>query len=96
VFSAAAPLTAREEEIELMKKTEVKTDFGTESRQKTLSGIDFPLTDATRQAILEASSGSYNYLQFRIDLKEENIHLAKAENIQLADLGSKVPSDSAR
>jgi twinfilin len=79
-----------------MKKTEVKADYGTESRQKTMAGINFPLSDATRQAILESSSGTYNYLQFRVDIVEESIHLAKAANIQVSELSHQIPTDSAR
>ncbi|KAJ8974032.1 hypothetical protein NQ317_001820 [Molorchus minor] len=40
--------------------------------------------------------GSYDYIQFRIDIPEETIHLVCAENIPSEKLALKVPSDSGR
>lgn len=111
---APAPLTTREEELMELKKNEVNTDHGIDSRHQTLGGVGFPITEAARQAITDMIRGSYNYLQFKIgkivlcifeisvslfsflDIEDEIIHLVSAENVNVAKLPLKVPSDHAR
>lgn len=68
-FSSPAPLTTREEELQELKKTEINTDISTETRHQTLAGINFPLTIDTIDAIKDMLKGSYDYLQFQIDLE---------------------------
>lgn len=91
-----APLTSREEELQEIKKTEVHTDYNVNSKQQTLSGVNFPLSLPCENSIKDMIRGSYNYVQFKIDLEEEKIHLVCAENINLDKLPSKVPSETAR
>lgn len=95
-INAPAPLTMREEELNEMRKTEIKTDYGTDSRQQTLSGLACGITDQAINAIYDMTKGKYNYLQFRIELKEEQIHLEKSTTIDIDKLPSQVPSDHAR
>lgn len=95
-FSAPAPLTTREEELQELKRSEIKTDYSTDTRQQTLGGINCPLTESAAVALRDLSRGSYNYLQFRIEIAEETIHLVKAGNISVSQLPSQVPSDQAR
>lgn len=61
-----APLTTREEELQEIKRNEVKTDYSVDSKHQTLSGVAFPITEAARQAICDMVAGSYEYLQFKI------------------------------
>lgn len=95
-MSAPAPLTQREEEMLEIRRNEVQTDISTETRHKTLGGISCALTEAASAAIRDAASGSYNYLQFKIELKEEKIHLVKAINVDIAKLSKEIPDDEAR
>ncbi|ALC45554.1 twf [Drosophila busckii] len=95
-FAAPAPLTMREEEIKELRKTEVRTDISTDSRHQTLGGISCPLTEATRQAVGDLVRGNYDYLQFRIDLEEERIHVSHAAKIELSELPKQIPQDHAR
>lgn len=95
-FSAPAPLTSREEEIEEMKKYEIKTDINVDSRHQTLGGVNFPITEATSKALRDMARGSYTYLQFKIVLEEEKIHLVKAGNLEVEKLALEVPEDHAR
>lgn len=94
--AAPAPLSMREEELNELKKTEVNTEISVDTKQQTLGGVAFPITEAAQQAIKDMANGSYDYLQFRIDIEEETIHLVTAENIVLEKLPSKVPKDSGR
>lgn len=64
----------REEELEEIKKTEVNTDISIDTKQQTLSGVVFPITETAKQAILDMARGSYNYLQLKIgEIKNINI-----------------------
>lgn len=92
-MAAPTPLTAREEEINELRRTEIKTDV---VGHQTLSGISCPITQAALQAINDLKRGSYNYLQFHIDLEKEEIHVTKADNIDVHKLGAQVPTDHAR
>lgn len=94
--SSPAPLTMREEEIQELRRTEVNTSISTDTRQQTLGGINCPMTESAARAIQDMIRGSYNYLQFKIELQEEQIHLVKASNVELSKLPSEVPSDHAR
>lgn len=94
--AAPAPLSMREEELQELKKTEVNTEISINTKQQTLGGVEFPLTEAAKQAIIDMARGSYDYLQFRIDIAKETIHLVCAENIIIEKLPSKIPSETAR
>jgi len=91
-----APLTTREEELQELKRNEVHTDYGVDSKHQTLGGVMFPITESAKQAILDMARGSYDYVQFRIDINEEKIHLVTAENLNIEKLPSKIPDNSAR
>jgi len=95
-FAAPAPLTSREEEMAELKKTEINTDISTDTRHQTLGGISCPLTDATVASIHDLRTGNYDYLQFKIDLDEERIHVSNAAKIQLSELQRQIPDDHAR
>lgn len=91
-----APLTSREEELQELKKTEINTDYNVDSRHQTLGGVCFPTTELAKQAIHDMAKGSYDYLQFKIDIDKEIIHLVTAENLKLDKLPSKVPEEYPR
>ncbi|XP_044742678.1 twinfilin [Chrysoperla carnea] len=95
---APAPLTSREEELQELRKSELSscTDYSVDSRQQTLGGVSFPMTESAKQAILDMARGSYDYLQFRIEIEEERIDLVTASNISLEKLPSQIPEDTAR
>lgn len=95
-MSAPTPLTQREEEINELRRTEIKTDVSVDTRHQTLSGINCPISEAALQAINDLKRGAYNYLQFKIELDKEEIHIAKADNIDVQKLGAQVPNDHAR
>lgn len=92
-MAAPTPLTAREEEINELRRTEIKTDV---VGHQTLSGISCPISEAALQAINDLKRGSYNYLQFHIELEKEEIHITKADNIDVHKLAAQVPTDHAR
>ena len=95
-MSAPTPLTRQEEEMNELRRTEIKTDVGVDTRHQTLSGINCPISDAALQAIHDLKRGSYNYLQFHIELDKEEIHITKAATIDVNKLSEQVPRDHAR
>ncbi|XP_012258029.1 twinfilin isoform X1 [Athalia rosae] len=94
--AAPAPLTTAEEELAELKKTTVHTEYSVETRQQTLSGVAFPVTDEAKQAISDIGKGIHEYVQLKIDLEEEKIHLVMACDVSLDKLPTKVPADAAR
>lgn len=59
-------MTTREEELQEIKKTEINTNISVTSKHQTLGGVQFPVSDAAKDAIHEMSKGLHNYLQFKI------------------------------
>ncbi|XP_011870948.1 PREDICTED: twinfilin isoform X1 [Vollenhovia emeryi] len=94
--TAPVPLTTAEEELAELKKTTATTDYSVETRHQTLSGVAFPVTDQAKQAITELGKGIHEYIQLKIQLEEEMIHLVTACDVSLDKLPTKVPSDAAR
>lgn len=66
--AAPAPLSMREEELNEIKKTEVNTNYSVDSKQQTIGGVAFPISEAAQQAIKDMARGSYDYVQFRIGI----------------------------
>lgn len=95
-MAAPTPLTQREEEMNELRRSEIKTDVGVETRHQTLSGLICPITEAALKALEDLKRGGYNYLQFKIDLDKEEIQIVKADNIDVHKLSSQVPNDHAR
>jgi twinfilin-like protein len=95
-MSAPSPLTQREEEMNELRRTEVRTNIAVDTKHQTMGGISCPVSEASLQAIRDMKRGAYNYLQFHIDLEKEEIHITKADNIEIAQLSSCVPTDHAR
>ncbi|XP_072940270.1 twinfilin [Epargyreus clarus] len=94
--NAPAPLTDREEALKELQQNEHEPNYSTDSRQSTMGGVAFPITETAKQGIFDLQRGSYNYLQFKIDLEEEQINLSKAAVITLTQLPEQVPNDEAR
>lgn len=95
---APVPLTNREEEMNEMKKNDTKTTYSVDSKEKTLSGIQFPMTDECKAALRTFAdrNNTKNYLQFSINLTEETIELVKLKQTDVSSLGSEVPTENAR
>lgn len=95
-FAAPAPLTTREEELNELKKTEVHTEISIDTRHQTLGGLACPWTEETTSAVKELANNAHNYLQFKIEIAEEKIHVVKKANISLQQLPKEIPTDCAR
>ncbi|XP_021371770.1 twinfilin-1-like isoform X2 [Mizuhopecten yessoensis] len=93
--SAPAPLTMAEEELQEIKRSEIKT-AGVDTKHQTLQGVAFPVTDEALQKVQEFTEGLYTYIQLSLDLTEEKVILEKAVNIPTSALSEQVPMDHAR
>lgn len=95
-MSAPTPLTQREEEINELRRTEIKADIGTHSRNQMSSGISCPINESALKDIKDMKDGVYTYLQFEINLDKEEILVCKKEIIDVAQLKDQLPSNHAR
>ncbi|KAK8386553.1 hypothetical protein O3P69_010886 [Scylla paramamosain] len=95
--SAPVPLTAREEEINEIKKQEVGVDISVDTKHQTMAGISFPLVPNALQAIKNFTTGNLQYVQLKIDMSAEEIKLeSTAESLAVSGLSSRVPDSAAR
>jgi len=58
-----------EEELAEIKRTEVKTDIGIDTRHQTLQGVLFPLTTKAVNALTKFRDKRLNYVQLKIGKK---------------------------
>ncbi|XP_060079149.1 twinfilin-1-like [Ylistrum balloti] len=93
--NAPAPLTMAEEELEEIKRTEIKT-AGVDTKHQTLQGVAFPITEEALLKIEGFIAGQYTYVQLSLDMTDEKIVLEKAEDIPTSALAGQVPNDHAR
>ncbi|XP_061473942.1 twinfilin-2 isoform X2 [Rhineura floridana] len=95
-YSAPAPLTAAEQELQQIRINEVKTEISVESKHQTLQGLAFPLQPEAQQAIQLLKHKKINYIQLKLDLERETIDLVHTHATEIADLPKRIPQDSAR
>ncbi|XP_053572711.1 twinfilin-1 [Bombina bombina] len=94
--SSPAPLTTAEEELRQIKISETQTDIGVDTKHQTLQGITFPLDKAALQAMEQLKHMKLNYVQLKIDIKDETIVLADTTCTEVKDLPKRIPKDVAR
>lgn len=93
---APKPLTYAEEELELIKRTEVNVNISVDSKHQTVQGVAFPLSKSAMDQLENFNSKRVSYVQLSLDLEKEMINLELAENVDINLLRSKVPLDHAR
>ncbi|KAJ7316731.1 hypothetical protein JRQ81_002893 [Phrynocephalus forsythii] len=95
-YSAPAPLTAAEQELQQIRINEVKTEISVESKHQTLQGLAFPLQPEAQQAIQLLKQKRINYIQLKLDLERETINLVHTKATEIGELSKRIPQDSAR
>ncbi|KAL5013161.1 hypothetical protein ScPMuIL_007431 [Solemya velum] len=93
---APAPLTQQEEDLEMIKKTEINTEINLDSKHQTLKGVAFPVTSEVQKKIHDLSQGLISYIQMSLDLKDEIVNLEIADDLKVHELASRFPADHAR
>ena len=66
--AAPAPLTMAEEELALVKKTETHAHISIDTKQQTLSGVAFPVSEDGIRALVEYRSKKISYVQLSIGI----------------------------
>lgn len=94
--AAPAPLTQAEEELAIVKATETNAHIGYDTKQQTLTGVAFPISEPGIKALLEFKLKKHNYVQLSIDLEKEIVNLESTEPTTVNVLGSRVPKDHGR
>lgn len=94
---APAPLTNREEELEILKLSENLTRINVDTKHKTLQGVLFPLDAKAIESLELFKKSSVNYVKLEIDLKNERILLDKKEKeLKIDELVDEIPADKGR
>lgn len=67
-MKSPAPLTNREEELKEVLKNEMASvsEIGIDSKQRTLSGVAFPLSPDAVKAIVDMKKRAVDYVQLEI------------------------------
>lgn len=66
--AAPAPLTQAEEELAIVKATETNAHIGYDTKQQTLTGVAFPISEAGIKAVLEFKQKKHTYVQLSIGI----------------------------
>ncbi|ODM92108.1 Twinfilin-1 [Orchesella cincta] len=93
---APVPLTMAEEELAEIKRTEVHSEIGIDTKHQTLQGVLFPLTKNAYAALEKFRNKQLNYVQLKIEIDEEVIELASTADTNVQDLPKRVPGSHAR
>jgi twinfilin-like protein len=95
--AAPAPLTYREEEMEILKQSENRTKINVDSKQKTMQGVMFPIEQRALEKIDMLRHHKLNYVQIEIDIKNEKILLDRyKDHLQFDQLRDEIPNDKGR
>lgn len=95
---APAPLTNREEELELLRQHEDLTRINVDTKQKTLQGVMFPISQEALSSLDSFKKERVDYVQLEIDLKGEKI-LSNNFNSNLnsvEEIKGEIPRDKGR
>ena len=95
--TAPAPLTTREEELQEVKRLEVNTEIGIDTKHQTLAGVSFPLTKEAVCALTSFTNGQIQYVRLKIDLVAEEIGLDETKaKLPVTELCNCIPETNAR
>jgi len=61
--SAPAPLSFAEEELKLIKETEVNHHIHVDSKHQTVQGLNFPMSQEAMDRLVEIKQGTINFVQ---------------------------------
>lgn len=101
-YSAPAPLTAAEKELQQIKRTEgrvkqVNIDMTVDmSKPQTVQGLAFPLQETAKRALQQLSEKRINYIQLRLNIEKETIELVHTNPTETRDLPHRIPTDTPR
>lgn len=56
----------REEELQELRKQDGHTDISLDTKHQTLTGVEFPLTNEAKQAVVDMVKGVHDYIQLEI------------------------------
>ena len=77
-------------------QAESNAEVSVDSKQNHMSGLAFPLTDASIKAIENFKTIGTDYVQLSIDLSKEIINVKNQSTCKVSELPNKVPEDEPR
>ena len=94
---APAPLTYREEELELLRATENFARINVDTKHKTLQCVMFPIDKSGLERLHSFKLEKCDYLRFLIDITNEQIILDKSyEHLNADSISNEIPTDKGR
>lgn len=94
--NAAAPLSDAERELKEVKRLE-HNEAGVDSKCITLPGLNFPISSEVVMKLDAIKSKKISYLQLKIDIDKEEIHLQRSEvNLAASQLEAACPANAPR
>lgn len=95
--AAPPPLSMAEIEKKEVRAAETGVDIGTRTKKSSCAtGVFFPLTPEATEKLQALKAGDLGYVQLKVDLANEVITLAIADNADADAAGLSIPNDQAR
>lgn len=89
--AAPVPLSLEEMEIQRIKESEVRTDVSVDTKHQTMQGLAFPMSDASKDALMMLKEGRVTYVQLTLDIERETVELGATETVDTNGLRRVVP-----
>ncbi|KAG9490234.1 hypothetical protein GDO78_005884 [Eleutherodactylus coqui] len=81
---------------EIFGTTKTHTPVSVDAKHQTIQGVAFPVERDAFQALDQLKNKKLNYVQLKIDIKNETIVLANTAYTEVKDLPARIPKDAAR
>lgn len=95
--AAPGPLSFKEAEIKLVNEMEgSRANISVDSKHETMKSVGFPVDREAVDALKRLKDEQVNYVQLVLDIKAEVVNLAMSEPTSVAELPSRIPTESAR
>lgn len=94
--AAPPPLTNAEEELQLVKQSESRSDIGIHTRHSNLPGVNFPISEEALQKLVELRDKKITLVQLSVETEDEQIELSYAGDCSVEELPTKMPEDHPR
>ena len=94
---APAPLTNREEELEILRQSENHSIINVDTKHKTLQGVMFPIEQYALSKLDLFQANRCDYIQLSIDVQNEKILLVKSlEKLDPESIDENIPQNNGR
>jgi len=93
--NAPPPLTGAEEELKEQRECEEQSGHGVSTKQKTVGGIAFPITDDADEALNQFKQGNVNHIELNVDVDKELIYKQSSGNVEPSSFNDQISKERA-